>query len=30
MAKIYYDSDCDLTLLEGKAVGIIGYGSQGV
>lgn len=29
MAKIYYDSDCDLTLLEGKAIGIIGYGSQG-
>ena len=29
MAKIYYDSDCDLTLLDGKAVGIIGYGSQG-
>jgi len=29
MAKIYYDKDCDLTLLEGKVVGIIGYGSQG-
>ncbi len=29
MAKIYYDSDCDLTLLKGKLVGIIGYGSQG-
>ena len=29
MAKIYYDSDCDLTLLKGKVVGIIGYGSQG-
>jgi len=29
MAKIYYDSDCDLTLLDGKVVGIIGYGSQG-
>ncbi len=29
MAKIYYDSDADLTLLEGKVVGIIGYGSQG-
>jgi len=29
MAKIYYDSDCNLTLLEGKVVGIIGYGSQG-
>ena len=29
MAKIYYDSDCNLKLLEGKVVGIIGYGSQG-
>jgi len=29
MAKIYYDSDCDLGLLDGKVVGIIGYGSQG-
>ena len=29
MAKIYYDSDCDLTVLDGKVVGIIGYGSQG-
>ncbi len=29
MAKIYYDSDCDLTLLDRKVVGIIGYGSQG-
>lgn len=29
MAKIYYDGDADLTLLEGKVVGIIGYGSQG-
>ncbi len=29
MAKIYYDSDADLTLLEGKVIGIIGYGSQG-
>jgi ketol-acid reductoisomerase len=29
MAKIYYDNDCDLTLLDGKVVGIIGYGSQG-
>jgi len=29
MAKIYYDSDADLTLLEGKIVGIVGYGSQG-
>jgi len=29
MATIYYDSDCNLKLLEGKVVGIIGYGSQG-
>ena len=29
MAIIYYDKDSDLTLLEGKLVGIIGYGSQG-
>ena len=26
---IYYDSDADLSLLEGKAVAILGYGSQG-
>jgi ketol-acid reductoisomerase len=29
MAKIYYDNDCDLTLLEGRLIGIIGFGSQG-
>jgi ketol-acid reductoisomerase len=29
MAKIYYESDCDLGLLKGKVVGIIGFGSQG-
>ncbi len=29
MAKIYYDSDADLALLDGKVIGIIGYGSQG-
>ncbi len=29
MAKIYYDKDCDLALLKGKVIGIIGYGSQG-
>ena len=29
MAKIYYDKDCNLKLLEGKTVGIVGYGSQG-
>ncbi|MDD4876045.1 MAG: ketol-acid reductoisomerase [Dehalococcoidales bacterium] len=29
MAKIYYDSDCDLTLLEKKIICIVGFGSQG-
>ncbi|MEM4643545.1 MAG: ketol-acid reductoisomerase [Candidatus Bathyarchaeia archaeon] len=29
MAKIYYDCDADLKVLEGKRVAIIGYGSQG-
>ncbi len=29
MAKIYYDKDCNLKLLEDKVVGIMGYGSQG-
>jgi len=29
MAKIYYDKDCDLDLLKGKVLGVIGYGSQG-
>ena len=29
MATIYYDDDCDLTLLDGKVIGIVGYGSQG-
>jgi ketol-acid reductoisomerase len=29
MAKIYYDKECDLSLLDGKVIGIIGYGSQG-
>jgi ketol-acid reductoisomerase len=28
-ATIYYDADADLTLLDGKTVAIIGYGSQG-
>lgn len=27
--KIFYDSDADLKILEGKTVAIIGYGSQG-
>jgi len=29
MAKMYYQSDCNLKLLDGKTVAIIGYGSQG-
>ncbi|MDR3072740.1 MAG: ketol-acid reductoisomerase [Clostridiales Family XIII bacterium] len=29
MAKIYYESDTDISLLQGKTVAIIGYGSQG-
>ena len=28
-AKIYYDQDADLSLLRGKRIAIIGYGSQG-
>ena len=29
MAKIFYASDCNLSLLDGKTVAVIGYGSQG-
>lgn len=29
MLNMYYDNDCDLGLLSGKTVAIIGYGSQG-
>ncbi|MBO5525806.1 MAG: ketol-acid reductoisomerase [Clostridia bacterium] len=29
MSKIYYQSDCNLSVLNGKTVAIIGYGSQG-
>lgn len=29
MAKMYYEKDCNLQLLNGKTVAIIGYGSQG-
>ena len=28
-AKIYYQEDCNLSLLEGKTIAIVGYGSQG-
>lgn len=29
MANIYYDNDADLSLIRGKKVAVIGYGSQG-
>ncbi len=29
MAKLYYDQDADLNLLDGKTIAVIGYGSQG-
>ncbi|NMB39467.1 MAG: ketol-acid reductoisomerase [Firmicutes bacterium] len=29
MAKMYYEKDCDLSLLKDKTVAVIGYGSQG-
>ena len=29
MATMYYDADADMSLLEGRTVGVIGYGSQG-
>ena len=28
-AKIYYQEDCNLSMLEGKTIAVIGYGSQG-
>lgn len=28
-AKIFYESDCNLGLLDGKTIAVIGYGSQG-
>ncbi len=28
-AKIYYQKDCNLSLLDGKKIAVIGYGSQG-
>ncbi len=27
--KIYYEQDCNLSMLEGKTIAVIGYGSQG-
>ena len=29
MNKIYYQEDCNLSLLKGKTIAVIGYGSQG-
>jgi len=29
MANLYYDQDCDLDLLKGRTIAVIGYGSQG-
>lgn len=29
MIKKYYDCDCDLKMLDGKTVAIMGFGSQG-
>ena len=28
-ARLFYQEDCNLSLLEGKKIAIIGYGSQG-
>ena len=28
-AKMYYETDVDMSLLDDKKIGIIGYGSQG-
>jgi len=29
MAQIYYDDSCDLSVLQGKTIAVLGYGSQG-
>ena len=29
MAKIYYQEDCNLSMLDGQTIAVIGYGSQG-
>ena len=29
MAKLYYESDADASLIQGRKVAVIGYGSQG-
>ena len=29
MARMYYEQDCDLNVLNGKTIAVVGYGSQG-
>ena len=29
MANMFYENDCDISLLDGKTIAVIGYGSQG-
>ena len=29
MATMYYERDCNLALLDGKKIAVVGYGSQG-
>ena len=29
MTKIYYESDADLSVLDGQRVAVVGYGNQG-
>ena len=29
MLKIYYEKDADISVLKGKKIAVIGYGSQG-
>ncbi|MBR0060410.1 MAG: ketol-acid reductoisomerase, partial [Selenomonadaceae bacterium] len=29
LAKVYYDNDVNFSILNGKTVAVIGYGSQG-
>ena len=30
MAKIHYEKDCNLSVLKGKKVAVIGYGTKGM
>ncbi len=29
MAELFYDADADLSIIQGRKVAVIGYGSQG-